>query len=89
MNPRLLLHLEGAAVLAFSLFAYRWNHGGWIQFALIFLLPDLSMIGYVHNARLGAMTYYAIHTYVGLFLLAGLSVAGGHLNLANNGSYGQ
>jgi hypothetical protein len=78
MNPRLLLHLEGAAVLVFSLFAYSWTNGGWIHFALLFLLPDLSMIGYVHSARLGAMTYNTIHTYVGPFLLLGLSLGTGN-----------
>ena len=72
MNPRLLLRLEGAAVLVLSLFVYSWTHGGWIYFALIFLLPDLSMIGYLRSARLGAMTYNTIHTYVGPFLLLGL-----------------
>ena len=76
MNPRLLLHLEGAAVLVFSVFAYRWNGGGWIQFALLFLVPDISMIGYVRNVRLGSIFYNAVHTYVGPFLLAGFSVAG-------------
>jgi Domain of unknown function (DUF4260) len=78
MSPRLLLHLEGAAVLVFSLFAYRWNDGGWIQLALIFLLPDLSMIGYVRNVRLGAMIYNTVHTYVGPFLLACFSVGTGN-----------
>ena len=78
MNPQLLLHLEGAAVLVFSLFAYRWNSGGWIQFLLLFLLPDLSMIGYVGNVRVGAMTYNVVHSYVGPFLLAGFSVGTGH-----------
>jgi hypothetical protein len=39
------------------------------------------MIGYVRNARLGAMTYNTIHTYAGPFLLAGFSVAGGHQTL--------
>ena len=78
MNPRLILHLEGATVFVFSLFAYRWNNGGWIQLALLFLLPDFSMIGYVRNARLGSMTYNAIHTYVGPFLLIGFSLRTGN-----------
>jgi hypothetical protein len=78
MNPRLLLHLEGAFVCAFSLFAYNWNHGGWLQFVLLFLVPDLSMIGYVANARVGAIVYNAVHTYVGPLILAGYSLWAGH-----------
>jgi hypothetical protein len=45
MNPRPLLHLEGAAVLIVSVFAYHRSHGNWGLFALLFLAPDLSMIG--------------------------------------------
>ena len=39
MNPRPLLHLEGAAVLIASLLSNHWTHGSWLQFALI---PDAS-----------------------------------------------
>jgi hypothetical protein len=35
MNPRPLLHLEGAAVLAVSVFAYHSDHGSWGLFALL------------------------------------------------------
>jgi Domain of unknown function (DUF4260) len=41
-----MLHLEGAFSFVFSLFAYNWNHGSWLQFVLLFLVPDFSMIGY-------------------------------------------
>src|SRR5664279_2893665 len=59
MTPRPLLHLEGAAVFILSLFAYHWNHGSWLQFAVLFLVPDVSMIGYLANTRIGAITYNA------------------------------
>jgi hypothetical protein len=62
VNPKPLLRLEGAAVLIASLVGYHWNHGGWIEFVLLFLVPDLSMIGYAANARVGAATYNAVHT---------------------------
>jgi hypothetical protein len=78
MNPRLLLQLEGASALALSLFAYHWNQGSWVLFAVLFLVPDASMIGYLANVRLGAITYNAIHTYVGPILLAGYAIGGGH-----------
>jgi hypothetical protein len=78
MNPRPLLHLEGAAVFALSLLAYHWSHGGWLLFVLLFLAPDLSMIGYAVNVRLGATTYNAVHTYVGPLLLAAYAIGSGH-----------
>ena len=75
MTPRPLLHLEGAAVLLLSLFAYHGNHGSWSSFALLFLLPDVSMLGYLASTRIGAITYNAVHTYVGPLALAGYSFA--------------
>ena len=73
MKPRPLLQLEGAAVLAVSLLFYQWSHGSWLQFALLCLLPDLSMLGYAASIRMGAITYNAVHTYVGPLVLAGYS----------------
>ena len=78
MNPRLLLHAEGALVFVFSLAAYRWNHGSWLQFGLLFLLPDLSMLGYAANERVGAWVYNAIHTYAGPLMLAGWALWTSH-----------
>jgi hypothetical protein len=44
---------------------------GILQFALLFFLPHLSMLGYAANIRVGAITYNAVHTYVGPLVLAG------------------
>ena len=66
MNPRPLLHLEGAAVLIVSLLTYHWSQSSWLQFASLFLLPDLSMLGYAGNTRVGAITYNAVHTAIPL-----------------------
>ena len=74
MNPRPLLQLEGAAVLIVSLLLYHWSHGSWLQFALLILLPDLSMLGFAANLRVGAITYNAVPTYVGPLVLAGYSL---------------
>ena len=54
INPRPLLHLEGAAALAISVFAYHSDHGSWGLFALLFLMPDVSIVGYLANAQIGA-----------------------------------
>ena len=50
------LVLFGLALLLFSQLDY-----GWSIYALLFLTPDLSMIGYLLNPRLGAWTYNLIH----------------------------
>jgi len=68
--PRTWLRLEGLAVLAASVIAYRWQLGGWTTFALLFLAPDLGLLGYFGGPRLGARTYNLTHNYVGpLFLM--------------------
>jgi hypothetical protein len=82
MNPKPVLHLEGAAVFLASLFAYQHNHFSWLLFVLLFLAPDASMIGYAFNARFGAIAYNAVHTYVGPLLLGGFALfTGKHLPL--------
>lgn len=63
-RPRWLLHLEGAAIFALSLFFYRPGHYGWGLYALLFLAPDLSMLGYLANVKLGAALYNLLHTSV-------------------------
>jgi hypothetical protein len=78
MNPRPLLHLEGAAVFTLSLLAYHWTHASWLLFVALFLAPDLSMIGYLASVRLGAITYNAVHTYVGPLALAAYGFGLGH-----------
>ena len=78
MNTRLLLHLEGAVVLIFSLFSYHWSQGNWVYFAALFLVPDVSMIGYLAGPRTGAAIYNAVHTYVGPLLLACYAVGMAH-----------
>ncbi|QJE72698.1 DUF4260 family protein [Aerophototrophica crusticola] len=62
--PLLLLRLEGAAALALSVLAYREMGGGWGWFLGLFLLPDLSMLGYMLGARAGAACYNLAHTYL-------------------------
>lgn len=82
MNPKPLLHLEGATIFISSLLAYQYNHGSWALFVLLLLVPDLSMVGYALNARVGAMTYNAIHTYVCPLFLGGYALlTGEHLPL--------
>jgi len=79
MTPRPLLHLESAAVLIATLAAYRWSHASWLHFALLFLVPDLSMLGYAASARVGAITYNTAHTYLGPLALAACAFASGSL----------
>jgi hypothetical protein len=72
-NPRLLLRLEGLATLIGAVVTYEAIGASWGYFALLLLLPDLSLIGYVAGARTGAAAYNALHTYIGPAGLAALA----------------
>jgi hypothetical protein len=62
--PRTVLRLEGAVALAAAVAAYGHTGHGWIFFALWFLVPDLSMLGYLAGPRLGAAAYNIGHSYL-------------------------
>ena len=61
-RPSLLLHVEEAALLIASIYAYQHLHYSWLLFAILFLTPDLFMLGYLVNTRVGAATYNLVHT---------------------------
>jgi hypothetical protein len=63
-NPRLLLRLEGLALLVVTLALYYGIEGSWLMFGLLFLVPDLSLFGYLGSQRLGAAAYNLVHTEV-------------------------
>lgn len=69
LKPRLLLHIEGAAVLLTACVGYHQLHGSWLWFALLILTPDLFMLGYIVNKAVGAAIYNLAHTYTAPLLL--------------------
>lgn len=71
---RAILRLEGAVVLAASAIGYAHAEPRWALFAGLFLVPDLSMLGYLAGRRVGATAYNAGHSYLAPALLAGLGV---------------
>jgi hypothetical protein len=73
-KPFYLLHAEGAVVLIVSFAAYHELNGSWLLFFLLFLWPDLFMLGYLANARIGASLYNLVHTYTMPLLLGTVAV---------------
>jgi hypothetical protein len=61
-RPTTLLRTEEATLLILTLFAYQHLHANWLLFAILFLTPDLFMLGYLINSRIGAATYNLVHT---------------------------
>lgn len=60
---KILLQLEGAAILLLSLYFYSYNQFSWLLFFVLLFAPDISMIGYLFNNKVGAVLYNLFHTY--------------------------
>lgn len=69
------IRADAAGIVVLTLWTVSATDSSWIWFFALFLLPDLSMIGYAFGPRVGAVAYNVGHLYawpVGL-LLAGLT----------------
>lgn len=56
-----LLRLEELFLFGIALFLFSDLDYGWGWYALLFLTPDLSALGYLVNPRVGAWTYNLVH----------------------------
>lgn len=72
---KILLRLEGLAMLAGAAALYAHLGMDWNVFAILFLAPDLSFLGYLFGPRAGALAYNAAHSIVGPMLLSGFAIA--------------
>jgi hypothetical protein len=66
----LLLRLEGLALAAISAVLYARTGASWWLFAALWIVPDLSMLGYLVSPCWGARCYNAIHTTITPMTLA-------------------
>jgi len=72
---RLLLRSEGAVLLAVSTYVYGEYGRSWLLFAVLLLAPDIGMVGYLADTRVGAVAYNLLHTYLGPGILLIVGVA--------------
>lgn len=72
--PGVLLRVEGLIVALAAIGAYVYLRGPWWLFLVLLFAPDLSMVGYLANARTGSVTYNTVHNYLlpGALLAYGL-----------------
>jgi Domain of unknown function (DUF4260) len=63
-GPRTLLRLEALALFAGMTLLYAVWGGSWWVYAILFLAPDLSFLGYLAGPRMGAIGYNAAHSYL-------------------------
>ena len=55
------LKLEELLLLGLSIILFTGLDYAWWWYALLFLTPDLSMIGYLWDPRFGSWTYNLVH----------------------------
>jgi len=83
-HVRLFLRIEALAIFGAGIAAYGQLGGPWLALVPLLFVPDISMIGFVRNARLGALTYDVGHNLgtAGAALGLGLWLGVGWLAIA-------
>jgi len=61
---KILLRLEGLTLFLGMILLYAVWGGSWLSFAVLFLVPDLSFLAYLADAKTGAVVYNAAHSYL-------------------------
>jgi Domain of unknown function (DUF4260) len=61
--PKLLLRIEGAVLFAASIVVFALQGQQWWLYPALLLVPDIFMLGYLRNTKLGAITYNLGHSY--------------------------
>lgn len=56
-----LISIEELFLVLLCIFLFRSLGYAWWWFAIFFLAPDLSMVGYLAGPHLGAITYNFVH----------------------------
>jgi hypothetical protein len=62
--PSKILKVEGLIICLFALYWYFKLGGGWQMLVLLFFTPDVSMIGYLQNSKIGSYIYNFVHNYI-------------------------
>lgn len=60
--PNVLMRLEGLALLAAAVALYAHQGYGWLALVLLLVAPDLALIAYLLNRRVGVAVYNFVHT---------------------------
>lgn len=69
-----ILKFEGLAVFLACFYFYSRLDASWLLFVLLWLLPDISMVGYLKDKKIGAIIYNLIHNYIITILIVFLGL---------------
>src|SRR5271169_1587060 len=68
--PRWFLRLDGLVLLVATAVLFAGQHQHWWLYPALLLVPDLSMVGYLRDPRVGALVYNLGHSYLAPSALA-------------------
>lgn len=80
------LRAEGVGAFAAGLAGFLFLGLPWWAFALLLIVPDVSMIGYLRGPRVGAILYNVVHNLASGVAVAGIGLAIGSVPLAAAGA---
>jgi hypothetical protein len=86
LTPVPLQRIEGLALLVLAVTLFAWSDLSWWWFGLLLLAPDLFMVGYLKDERVGAALYNLGHWLLWPALLLALGIPGGRSALVGVGS---
>jgi Domain of unknown function (DUF4260) len=72
---RFWLHAEGVAAFVAGTLLFFSRGGEALFFLPLLLLPDVGLLGYLRNARIGAFTYDLIHNWAVGIAVLGVGIA--------------
>lgn len=58
---KMLIKLEEIAMFALGIFAFNQLNFDWWWFLILILTPDIGMLGYLVNSKVGAISYNLFH----------------------------
>jgi hypothetical protein len=80
-SVRTIVRFEGLVILAAGLVAYSYLGVSWLYFFVLFLVPDLSLLGYFAGSKFGAISYNVAHSLIGPMIATGVGLYLDHVPL--------
>jgi hypothetical protein len=62
-TPKIVLRLEGVVLFAASIAVFAFQGQPWWLYPVLLLVPDIFMLGYLRNTKVGSIFYNVGHSY--------------------------
>jgi hypothetical protein len=68
-QPVIQRRIEALVLMLASMYMYNDLGHSWLLFALLFFIPDLSLLSYIKGPKIGAVVYNTMHGFTWPLLL--------------------